>query len=244
VTHKEPYKKRTTQGLILGSDGEKMSKSRGNVVDPIGIIEESGADTLRTYILFIGEYEQSTPWSEQGIKGCRRFIERVYRLLEKVNDGETYTPVLEKSIHKAIKEVSYDIENSKFNTAISKLMSLSNEYYKQEAISRKDLMTLIQLYNPFAPHVCEEINELLGNTTPLVFSSWPIYEEALTHDDEVEVAVQVNGKLRGTFKVAKDSDRSVLESNALALDSVQAQLIGKVVRKIIVVPNKIVNIVI
>ncbi len=244
VPYKEPYKKRTTQGLILGSDGEKMSKSRGNVVDPLGIIEEYGADTLRTYILFIGEYEQPTPWNEQGIKGCRRFIERVYRFLEKVRPGDSYTPALVKSIHKAIKDVSSDIENSKFNTAISKLMTLSNEYGKQEYLTQADVETLIKLMYPFTPHFCEEMHELLGHKTSLVYAPWPTYQEDLTHDDEVEVAVQVNGKLRGTFIVAKDSPQSLLESMALNLESVQVHTRGKTIKKVIVVPNKIVNIVV
>lgn len=244
VPFKEPYKKRTTQGLILGADGEKMSKSRGNVVDPITIIDEFGADTLRTYILFLGEYEQSTPWSEQGIKGSRRFIERVYRLLEKVNNKEGYTKEVERVIHKTIKEVSYDLDNSKFNTAISKLMVLANEYTKLKEITKDDLMVLIKLLNPIAPHVSEEINALLENSQPLVYANWPTYIEELTTDLEIEIAVQVNGKLRGTFNVPKDSENELLESKALELENVKTQIEGKTIRKIIVVKNKIVNIVV
>lgn len=243
VPVREPYKKRTTQGMILGPDGDKMSKSRGNVVDPIDIIEEYGADTLRMYILFLGEYDQSTPWNEQGIKGCRRFIERVYRFLEKVSLSDTITPVLRGPIHKTIKEVSFDIENSKFNTAIAKLMTLSNEFGKQDQLTKADVEVLIKLMYPFTPHVSEEINQLLGNKTCLVAAKWPEYVEAYTQDDEVEIAVQVNGKLRGTFKVAKDSEKEVLEQKALGLESVQAHTSGKTIRKVIVVPNKIVNIV-
>lgn len=243
VTTSEPYAKRTCQGLILGSDGEKMSKSKGNVVDPIDVIENYGADTLRMFMLFIGEYDQPTPWNDQGVKGCRRFIEKVYKFVEKVNNESGYSSALERIIHKTIKEVSSDIEATKFNTAISKLMILSNEYLKVESLSKDELMVMVKLLNPFAPHVCEEINSLLGNKTDLVRASWPTYVEELTKDDVVEIAVQVNGKLRGTFKIVKDSPNSEMEKAALAIENVQAFTNGKQIKKIIVVPNKIVNIV-
>lgn len=244
VSRKEPYKKRTTQGLILGADGEKMSKSRGNVVDPMTIIEEFGADTLRTYILFIGEYDQSTPWSEQGIKGCRRFIERVYRLYDKCTQDLTQTPELQRIIHKTIKEVGSDIEQSKFNTAIAKLMTLSNEMTKQSAITRADFEVLLRLLAPFAPHVCEELYAAIGNDKGIVYAPWPQFDEALTQDDEVAIAVQVNGKLRATFMMAKDSSKEDLEKKALELEAVKAHIQDKAIRKIIVVINKIVNIVV
>ncbi|MDY4788848.1 MAG: leucine--tRNA ligase [Bacilli bacterium] len=240
----EPYAKRTCQGLILGSDGEKMSKSKGNVVDPLDVIKEYGADTLRTYILFLGEYEQPSPWSEQGVKGVRRFLERVFKLKEKVDyslQGESKD--LEQIIHKTIKEVSFDIENTKFNTAISKLMILSNEYAKKDKISKEDLEVLIKLLNPFAPHICEQINEDLGNKDSLVFAKWPTFDENKTTINEVEIAVQVNGKLRATFKANKDESKEVLEAKAKELDNVKANLEGKTIRKVIVVVNKIVNIV-
>ena len=234
VPVKEPYLKRTAQGLILGPDGDKMSKSKGNVVDPVTIIEEYGADTLRTYILFIGDYEQPTPWNDNGVKGCRRFLERVYKLFDKVVDEDNYTPSLENLMHITIKEVSNDIELTKFNTAISKLMILSNEMNKLDKITKKDFETLIKLLNPFAPHICEELNEMLGNKDSLVYASWPVYDEGKASFDEVEIAVQVNGKLRGTFKIAKDSSSKELEEAALKIDNVII-ICWKTIRKIITV---------
>ncbi|MGI6377718.1 leucine--tRNA ligase [bacterium] len=245
VPVKEPYARRTAVGLILGEDGEKMSKSRGNIVDPIDIINEYGADTLRTYILFLGEYEQPSPWSEAGIKGCKRFLDRIYRFLEKVDfQAKSYSKELEGPINKTIKDVGSDIENVKFNTAISKLMTLSNEYAKYPKLSKKDLETFIALLNPFAPHLCEEINEQLGNNYSMVNTKWPNYDESKTIDNTVIIAVQVNGKLRGTFPIAKDSDKKALEEKALELESIKQHITGKTIRKIIVVPNKIVNIVV
>jgi leucyl-tRNA synthetase len=244
VPTKEPYLKRTAQGLILGPDGEKMSKSKGNVVDPMTIIEEYGADTLRTYILFIGDYEQPTPWNDKGVKGCRRFLERVYKLFEKIVNEDAYTPEIENLIHITIKEVSNDIELTKFNTAISKLMILSNEMNKLDKITKKDYEVLIKLLNPFAPHMCEELNEMLGNEDSLVFASWPEYDEEKAQFDQVEIAVQVNGKLRGTFKIHKDASAKELEEAALEIESVQNHISGKTIRKIITVPNRIVNIVV
>lgn len=245
VPVKEPYARRTAVGLILGEDGEKMSKSRGNIVDPIDIINEYGADTLRTYILFLGDYEQPSPWSEAGIKGCKRFLDRIYRFLEKVDfQAKSYSKELEGPINKTIKDVGSDIENVKFNTAISKLMTLSNEYAKYPKLSKKDLETFIALLNPFAPHLCEEINEQLGNNYSMVNTKWPNYDESKTIDNTVIIAVQVNGKLRGTFPIAKDSDKKALEEKALELESIKQHITGKTIRKIIVVPNKIVNIVV
>lgn len=243
VTTSEPYAKRTCQGLILGSDGDKMSKSKGNVIDPIDVIENYGADTLRMYMLFIGEYDQPTPWNDQGVKGCRRFIEKVYKFVEKVNDKTGYSEELVRIIHKTIKDVSSDIEATKFNTAISKLMILSNEYLKVESLSKDEIMALVKLLNPFAPHVCEEINSMLGNQHDLVHSSWPIYDEEMTKDDVVEIAVQVNGKLRGTFKIVKDASNDEMEKAAFAIENVQLFTNCKEIKKIIVVKNKIVNIV-
>ncbi len=243
VPVKEPYKKRTCIGLILGRDGQKMSKSLGNTVDPLEIVNEYGADTLRVYILFIGEYDQPAPWSDEGIKGVKRFLERVLRFDEKLNDKEGYSPSLENLIHKTIKEVGNDIENIKFNTAISKLMVLSNAYSKEESITKDDLMVLLKLLNPFAPHMCEEINEKIGNKECMVFSKWPDYDEAKTIDNEIDIAVQVNGKLRGTFKIAKDSSKEEMERRAFEVENVKVHINGKEIKKVIVVPNKIVNIV-
>jgi len=243
VPVKEPYKKRTAQGLILGEDGEKMSKSRGNVVDPLVVIDEYGADTLRTYMLFIGEYEQPTPWSDAGIKGCKRFLEKTYRLLDKVVDGDEYTPALENIIHKTIKEVSSDIESTKFNTAISKLMILGNEYAKYDKLTRADIKVLMALLNPFAPHMVEEMNEQLGSNYTMTTYPWPSYDEAKTIDEQITIAVQVNGKLRGTFEIAKDAPKEAMEEKAMSLESVKPHIDGKTIKKVIVVPNKIVNIV-
>ena len=243
VPVKEPYARRTAQGLILGSDGEKMSKSKGNGVDPMNVIEMYGADTLRTYIAFIGDYEQPTPWSDTAIKGCRRFLEKVWRLQEKVVDGDEYTQSLESLIHRTIKEVDSDIENVKYNTAVSKLMTLTNALQEKDTITKKDYEVLLKLLNPFAPHMCEELNkEVLGQES-LVFASWPKYDENKTIDNTIEMAVQVNGKLRGTLKIARDSEKEVVEKAALALENVQNFVNGKQIKKIIVVPNRIVNIV-
>ena len=243
VPVKEPYARRTAQGLILGSDGEKMSKSKGNGVDPMNVIEMYGADTLRTYIAFIGDYEQPTPWSDTSIKGCRRFLEKVWRLREKVVDGDEYTPALESLIHRTIKEVDSDIENVKYNTAVSKLMTLTNAFLEKDTITKKDYEVLLKLLNPFAPHMCEELNKEVLGADSLVFASWPKYDEAKTVDNTIEMAVQVNGKLRGTLKIARDSDAKVVQEAALALENVQNFVTGKEIKKIIVVPNRIVNIV-
>ncbi len=243
VPVKEPYARRTAQGLILGSDGEKMSKSKGNGVDPMNVIEMYGADTLRTYIAFIGDYEQPTPWSDTSIKGCRRFLEKVWRLQEKVVDGDEYTPALESLIHRTIKEVDSDIENVKYNTAVSKLMTLTNAFLEKDTITKKDYEVLLKLLNPFAPHMCEELNKEVLGADSLVFASWPKYDEAKTVDNTIEMAVQVNGKLRGILKIARDSDAKVVQEAALALENVQNFVTGKEIKKIIVVPNRIVNIV-
>ena len=193
--------------------------------------------------MFIGDYEQPTPWNSNGTSGCKRFLDRVYKLLEKVTDGDDYSKPLVAIMHRSIRDVSADIEAGKYNTAISKLMILSNEMGKLDKLTKKDLETMICLLNPFAPHMCEEMNEMLGNKTPLVTTPWPTYKEELTVDTEIQIAVQVNGKLRGTFMTAKDTAKEEMEAKALALPSVQNHTEGKTIRKIIVVPNKIVNIV-
>ncbi len=240
----EPYAKRSVHGLFLGEDGEKMSKSRGNVVDPLEVIDEFGADVLRTYVLFIGEYDQPAPWNDQGIRGVKRFLDRVWKFLDKVDKNEKgYSKDCEILINKTIKEVSNDIEANKFNTAISKLMILSNKYDEKEKISYDEFMVLVKLLNPFAPHMMEEINSVLGNKECLVYASWPSYDEAKTVDNEIEIGVQVNGKLRGTIIVAKDSDPKVMEELAMKLPNVISNIEGKTIKKVICIPNKIVNIV-
>lgn len=244
VPHQEPYKKRSAQGLILGEDGEKMSKSRGNVVNPMDIIAEYGADTLRIFILFIGDYEMATPWNDAGVKGARRFLDKLWRLQEKVVESNQYSEALLSIIHKTIKGVSDDIEQMKFNTAISKLMIAVNEATSQAVITRKDLETLIMLTYPFAPHITEEIYQALGNQKSLVFHPWPQYDEVHLVDKQVTIVVNVNGKIRDKMVAMLDTPEEELKHKALNLEKIQALVNGHNIIKIIVVPNKLVNIVI
>jgi len=240
----EPYQKRTAQGLILGPDGEKMSKSRGNVIDPLDVIEEYGADTLRTYILFMGDYAVECPWNEDAIKGVSRFLDRVYNLKDKLVSGSEYTDKLEIAINKAIKKVSNDIENMKFNTAIAELMKLINLYYEIGSITHKDYETLVKLLYPFAPHISEELNKEVLNKESLVYSSWPSYDDTKTVDNSFEMIVQVNGKLRDKITVSSSISKEEMESLALESEAIKKHTEGHEVVKIIVVPNKLVNIVI
>ncbi len=244
VPHSEPYKKRTAQGLILGEDGEKMSKSRGNIVNPMEIISEYGADTLRVFILFIGDYEMATPWNEAGLKGARRFLDKLWRLQEKVTDGDQYSDSLVSIIHKTIKGVSEDIEQMKFNTAISKLMIAVNEATSAETMTRKDLETLTVLTYPFAPHIASEIFEALDHTQSLVTFPWPTYDESQLIDKEVTIVINVNGKIRDKMVVNLNTSQAELEKKALSLEKIQAHIQGQSIKKIIVVPNKLVNIVV
>ena len=244
TVHREPYKKRTAQGIILGTDNEKMSKSRGNIVNPMEIIDEYGADTLRTFVLFISDYEMSTPWNELGVKGARRFLDKVWRMFPNVIEGKSYSQDLERIIHETIKGVSEDIENLKFNTAIAKLMTLVNEFNKQEKITRADYETLLQLLNPIAPHVTEEIWAMLGHETLLVYEMYPEYEEAKLVKDEIEVVISINGKVRDKMTVDNNLDRKVLEELALKSEKIKSHIEGKTIVKVIVVPNKLVNIVV
>lgn len=241
VPNKEPFETRVSHGMILGENGVKMSKSLGNVINPDDVVNELGADTLRIYEMFIGDYEKDASWSDNGLKGCKRFLDRLWRLQEKLSDKEGYTN--EIVVNKTIKKVSYDIINMKYNTAISALMIMFNEYEKQESVSRDDLRVFITLLNPIAPHITEEINELNKLGGPIALCPWPIYDEAKTIDDVVEIAVQVNGKLRGTIEIAVDSDEDDVKNQALELDNVKAILDGKEPKKVIVIKNKIVNIV-
>ena len=238
----EPFKRRTTIGLILGSDGSKMSKSKGNVVDPEDVIRDYGADVLRSYILFMGDYSEEAPWNEQGIKGISRFLDRIYRLGEMVTDNDGYSKELEIPINKAIKKVDEDIENLKYNTAIAELMKLVNLYYDLGSITTKDYETLVKLLYPFAPHIAEEINEKLGNTS-LIKSSWPIYDKEKTIDDTYEMVIQVNGKLRGTEQMSTSSSKEEMEAKALENENVKKFTEDKEIVKVIVIPNKLVNVV-
>ena len=241
VPTEEPYKKRTAQGLILGADGDKMSKSKGNIVNPQKIIEEYGADTLRLYILFIGDYEQSTPWNENGVKGSRRFLDKLARLEDKVKDvpNDEYQVIL----HKTIKMVNDDIENVKFNTAIAKLMTLVNELTKANHIFKEDYETLLKIVNPFAPHICEELWQRLGHKDDMVNAPWPIADESKMIESTIEIVVSVNGKVRDKITLPLDTSKDEVIELALATEKIKTILAGKEIRKVIVVPNKLVNIV-
>ncbi len=243
VPFDEPYAKRTAQGLILGPDGDKMSKSKGNVVDPNEVVDSLGADVLRTYVLFMGDYEKAAPWSESSVKGCKRFVDRVWNLLEIVKDGEDYSKELEVSFHKTIKKVSEDIENMKFNTAIATLMTLLNEIYEVGSITKGELKTFVKLLDPFAPHVAEEVWEQLGGEGLLAIAEWPSFDEAKTVDSTIEVPVQICGKLRATITIAKDSTAEEAIAAAKADEKVKEFLDGKTIIKEIYVPGKIINIV-
>ena len=240
VNTAEPYAKRSAQGMILGSDGDKMSKSKGNVVDPLDIVEEYGADALRTYVLFMGDYGAAAPWNDSSVRGCKRFLERVAGLTDIMTD-EPATKDMEVKIHKAIKKVSSDIEAMKFNTAIACLMTLINDIYAVGKISKDDLVIFIKLLCPFAPHLCEEIWESLGGEGLLSLSQWPEYEESKTVEDSVEIGVQVNGKVRGTIVIPNGCAKEEALEIAKKDERVASFLEGKTLVKEIYVPNKIVN---
>lgn len=240
----EPFSKRTAHGMILGEDGSKISKSKGNGIDPIDIVEEYGADALRTYEMFIGDYELDTAWSMNGLKGCKRFLDRLWRIQEKVIDKNNYSKELETIIHKTIKKVTNDLENLKFNTAISALMTLLNEYENSFHITKADLEILLILLNPIAPHITEEINELQKFDKPICQKPWPIYDESKTINEEYELVIQVNGKVRGREMVSSNISEDEMKDIALTNESVSRYLEGNKIIKIITVPNKLVNIVV
>ncbi|WP_394020624.1 leucine--tRNA ligase [Anaerococcus cruorum] len=244
VPTKEPYQKRTSHGMILGEDHQKMSKSRGNVVNPDDIIRDYGADTLRTYEMFIGDFGSTAIWSDEGVRGCRKYLERVYNMLELVVDGDSYSKDLEVEIHKTIKKVSEDYENLKFNTAIASLMSLSNDMRSLGKITKADFRTYIILLNPVAPHLTEELWELAGFEGKLNEVAWPSYDEDKLVLDEFEMPVQVNGKMRGKVLMAMDASEEDAISAAKADNNISSHLEGKEIRKIIYVPGKILNIVV
>ena len=236
----EPYQKRTSHGMILGENGEKMSKSRGNVVNPDDIVNEFGADTLRTYEMFIGAFELSAAWSNEGVKGCRRFLERVWKLQEIVTDEAGYSKELETRMHQTIKKVSSDFETLKYNTAIAAIMSLINDFYKAGKVTRDEFKTLLILLNPVAPHMTEELWQIMNYGGRLYQTSWPTYEEAKTVESEVEIAVQVNGKVRATIKIAADISKE--DAIAAGKAAVADKLTGQIVKEIYV-PGRLVNIV-
>ena len=243
VNTPEPYAKRSIQGLILGPDGDKMSKSKGNVVDPLDIVEDYGADTLRTYVLFMGDYGAATPWNENSVKGCKRFLERVAGFTDMLSEDKE-TEKLETPLHKTIKKVSSDIEDMKFNTAIAALMTLTNDVYNVGKISKEQLQTFIKLLCPFAPHLCEEMWEATGGEGFLSLAGWPTYEEAKTVDAQTEIGVQINGKLRGTVVIPTGADKEEVFAIAKADSRIASLVEGKTFVKEIYVPNRVVNFVV
>ncbi len=243
VPHKEMIWTRVSHGMVLGSNNEKMSKSKGNVINPDDIVKEYGADTLRVYEMFMGDYEQDAPWSTDSLRGCKRFIDRIIRLKDKVVDGEEYTKSLETIIHQSIKKVTYDLSHIAYNTAVSTLMILLNNYEKLDHITKKDYVLLLTLLNPIAPHITEELNEMLGEK-PISDSSWPEYDEEKTILNEKEIGVQVNGKLRGSIVVLNDETEEIIKDKALNNENVKKHIEGKEIVKVIVIKNKIVNIVV
>ena len=243
VPTKEPYAKRTSHGMILGENGEKMSKSRGNVVNPDEIVDTYGADTMRLYEMFIGDFEKAAPWSPKSIKGCRRFLERVWAMADKVQDGDTYSEQHEVLMNRTIKKVGEDADNLKANTAIAALMTMLNEFY-DKGVNKAEYKTFLALLNPFAPHITEELWQQLGETGLLSVAPWPTYDEAKTVESTVELAVQVNGKLKCTIKLAVDADKQTAIDTAMAEEKVQHAIEGKQIVKQIVVPGKIVNLVV
>ena len=237
----EPYQKRTSHGMILGSNGEKMSKSRGNVVNPDDIVREYGADTLRTYEMFIGAFDLSASWSEDGVKGCRRFLERVWKLQDILTDDEGYSADMETKMHQTIKKVSSDFESLKYNTAIAAMMSLINDFYKKNTVTKGEFKTLLTLLNPVAPHITEELWQANGFDGRLYQTSWPEYDEEKTVESTIELAVQINGKMKGTLKVSKDEQKDNIL--AMAKEMLGDKLTGTIVKEIYV-PGRIVNIVV
>ncbi len=236
----EPYQKRTSHGMILGENGEKMSKSRGNVVNPDDIVQEYGADTLRTYEMFIGAFDLAASWSEDGVKGCRRFLDRVWKLQDLMTDEEGYSKDLETKMHQTIKKVSNDFENLKYNTAIAAMMTLLNDFYKKGSITKGELKTLIILLNPVAPHITEEMWQIIGCEGRVYQQTWPEFDEAKTVESSVEIAVQINGKVKGTLGIQKDDPKD--QVIAKAKEVIADKLTGNIVKEIYV-PGRLVNIV-
>ena len=243
VPHKEMIWTRVSHGMVLGANNEKMSKSKGNVINPDDIVKEFSADILRVYEMFMGDYEQDVPWSTESLKGCKRFIEKVIRLKDKVVEGTSYTKELEVIINKTIKKVENDLTTMRYNTAVSSLMILTNAYDEKETITKEDYHLLLTLLNPIAPHITEELNEMLGYK-PICESTWPKYDEEKTIDKTKEIGVQVNGKLRSSIKINSDDSKETIESIALNDEKIKKNILDKEIVKVIVVPNKIVNIVV
>ena len=237
----EPYAKRTAQGLILGPDGEKMSKSRGNVVDPNDVVDVYGADVLRLYVLFMGDYEKAAPWSESSVKGCKRFVDRIWALQDKVTDSDSYSDALRSKMHKTIKKVSEDIEAMKFNTAIAAMMTLLNDIYDAGSITKKEFRDLLILLYPFAPHISEELYQVIGCEGVLSEQEWVTYDEAQCVDDTIEIVVQINGKVRAKLEIPADAEKDAVLAQAAAEPKVSEAIAGKTIIKQIYVPKKLVN---
>ena len=244
VPTSEPYKKRTSHGMILGENGEKMSKSRGNVINPDDVVNEYGADTLRLYEMFIGDFEKAAPWSTQSIKGCKRFLDRVWGLADQIVPGEGYRPELESAIHRTIKKVGEDIEVLKHNTAIAAMMSLVNDFYAAGGVTRDEFATLLTLLNPFAPHITEELWQRCGFEGQIAHAAWPVYDEAKCVESTVEVLVQLNGKPKARLNLAAGLDAAATLAAVKAAPEVAALLEGKTLVKEIAVPGKLVNLVV
>ena len=244
VPTSEPYAKRTAQGLILGPDGEKMSKSRGNVVDPNDVVDEYGADVLRLYVLFMGDYEKAAPWSESSVKGCKRFVDRIWALQDKVVDSDEYSDKLRSLMHKTIKKVSDDIESMKFNTAIAAMMTLLNEIYNVGSITKKEFRDLLIILNPFAPHVTEELYQMIGCEGVLDEQEWVTYDEALCKDDTIDIVCQINGKVKSKLTIPTDAAKDDVIALAKADEAIVKATEGKNIVKEIYVPNKLVNLVV
>lgn len=244
VPTSEPYAKRTAQGLILGPDGEKMSKSRGNVVDPNDVVDEYGADVLRLYVLFMGDYEKAAPWSESSVKGCKRFVDRIWALQDKVVDSNEYSDKLRSLMHKTIKKVSDDIESMKFNTAIAAMMTLLNEIYNVGSITKKEFRDLLIILNPFAPHVTEELYQMIGCEGVLDEQEWVTYDKALCKDDTIEIVCQINGKVKSKLTIPTDAAKDDVIALAKADEAIVKATEGKNIVKEIYVPNKLVNLVV
>ncbi|MGN0591873.1 MAG: class I tRNA ligase family protein, partial [Ruminococcus sp.] len=240
VSTKEPYMRRTSHGMILGEDGQKMSKSRGNVINPDDVIASYGADTLRLYEMFVGDFEKTAPWSTSSIKGCKRFLDRIWALQDVLTDGDTYRDAIQSKMHKTIKKVSEDIENLKFNTAIAAMMELLNDISATGSINRAEFATLLMLLNPFAPHITEELyathcGGILSEQT------WPSYDEALCADQTVEIVVQINGKVKTKLEIPVTAEKDAVLEQAAAEPKIAEALAGKTLVKKIYVPNKLVN---
>ena len=244
VPTSEPYAKRTAQGLILGPDGEKMSKSRGNVVDPNDVVDVYGADVLRLYVLFMGDYEKAAPWSESSVKGCKRFIDRIWALQDKMTDSDSYSDALRSTMHKTIKKVSEDIEAMKFNTAIAAMMTLLNDIYDAGSITKKEFRDLLILLYPFAPHISEELYQVIGCEGVLSEQEWVTYDEALCVDDMIEIVVQINGKVKAKLEIPADAEKDDVLAQAAADAKIKEATAGKTIIKQIYVPKKLVNFVV